>query len=208
MKRIKDSCKGIAQWGVNAGTVAAPGLTFTGSLDTGAFIAAANEMGFGAEAREVFRIKAPGATTKQIIIPLQNNAATPSLAFGAGVDGFLQNVAGAVALALGGTRRFAWFGEAYQGIVGGAAAMLNEATSATNPTLLPHNGRTTVGIGSGGVGQLSLIANSLDCINIAESGGARQLAFYVTAPVSLQTGVAVTAAGVHAALVALGLITA
>lgn len=38
--------------------------------------------------------------------------------------------------------------------------------------------------------------------------GARQLGFYDTAPISIQTGVPVTAAGIHAALVALGLITA
>ena len=56
--------------------------------------------------------------------------------------------------------------------------------------------------------QLSLVAGGLDCINIAEVGGARQCGFYVTAPISLQTGVAVTDVAIHAALVALGLITA
>lgn len=47
---------------------------------------------------------------------------------------------------------------------------------------------------------------STDGIRIGGTGG--KVGFYATAPISLQTGVAVTAAGVHAALVNLGLITA
>jgi hypothetical protein len=43
-------------------------------------------------------------------------------------------------------------------------------------------------------------------VRIGRTGGT--VAFYGTTPIALQTGVAVTAGGVHAALVALGLITA
>lgn len=51
-------------------------------------------------------------------------------------------------------------------------------------------------------------------LTVTEAGGARlgktggTVGFYGTAPIALQTGVAVSAAGIHAALVALGLITA
>jgi hypothetical protein len=45
-------------------------------------------------------------------------------------------------------------------------------------------------------------------MQIGASGTAAEIGFYATAPIVLQTGVAVTAAGVHAALVNLGLITA
>ena len=45
-----------------------------------------------------------------------------------------------------------------------------------------------------------------DGIRTGSTGG--KVGFYGTAPIALQTGVAVSAAGVHAALVALGLITA
>jgi hypothetical protein len=44
--------------------------------------------------------------------------------------------------------------------------------------------------------------------NVALAGAAKTLGFYNHAPTALQTGVAVTAAGIHAALVNLGLITA
>lgn len=43
-------------------------------------------------------------------------------------------------------------------------------------------------------------------VRIADADG--QVGFYGTAPIAKQTGVAVTAAAVHAALVALGLIAA
>lgn len=87
-------------------------------------------------------------------------------------------------------------------------SLLNLAATATTPTVNPNRSDANSGIGWPGIDQLSLIAGGLDCINIAESGAARQIAFYVTAPISLQTGVAVSSAGIHAALVNLGLITA
>ena len=43
-------------------------------------------------------------------------------------------------------------------------------------------------------------------VQVASEAGT--VAFYGTAPIAKQTGVAVTAAGIHAALVALGLIAA
>lgn len=56
--------------------------------------------------------------------------------------------------------------------------------------------------------QLAFAAGGLSCISIRNSAGARQVGFYDGVPISLQTGVAVTTAAVHAALVALRLITA
>ncbi len=51
-----------------------------------------------------------------------------------------------------------------------------------------------------------LIGQGTTPIVVANSGAS--LGFYGTSPIALQTGVAVTAGGIHAALVALGLITA
>jgi len=52
-----------------------------------------------------------------------------------------------------------------------------------------------------------LVVNTADKrIRIGETDS--YVGFYGTAPIVLQTGVAVTAGGIHAALVALGLITA
>jgi hypothetical protein len=56
---------------------------------------------------------------------------------------------------------------------------------------------------------------TVTCVNLTATGnvalgdaGADTIGFYGHAPTAQQTGVAVTAAGIHAALVALGLITA
>ena len=92
--------------------------------------------------------------------------------------------------------------------IAGGPQMMFEASSATNPVFCPRLSDTDSGIGSGAADQVDLIAGGLSCMAVRETAAARQIGFYVTAPISLQTGVAVSAAAIHAALVALGLITA
>ena len=87
------------------------------------------------------------------------------------------------------------------------ALLLKETASGTNPTVIPVAADPDTGIGHIGADQLNLIAGAQDCIGIAENSSAAEVGFYGTTPIALQTGVAVSAAGVHAALVALGLIT-
>ena len=53
-----------------------------------------------------------------------------------------------------------------------------------------------------------LASLSQNCMEFSGIGSVPLIAFYGTAAIALQTGVAVTAAGIHAALVNLGLITA
>ncbi len=66
----------------------------------------------------------------------------------------------------------------------------------------------TTGVSLLGTNQLHLSSGGLSCISIRNTAGARQVGFYDGVPVSLQTGVAVTTAAIHAALVNLRLITA
>ena len=63
------------------------------------------------------------------------------------------------------------------------------------------------GVGHIGADQLNLIAGAQNCIGIAENSSAPEVGFYGTTPTPLLTSVAVSAAGIHAALVTLGLIT-
>ncbi len=179
--------------------------------DTGLGSGAANQLAIIASGVEVARAAAVGGGLESFIIApalLQNDATKPSLAFGDGDTGFYENLDDFLSVSIAGVRQFVWGTGLFQGVIAGAGALLNEATSATNPTLVPGNADFDTGIGSAGADQLSLIAGALDCINISEVGSARQIGFYVTAPVALQTGVAVSSAGIHAALVSLGLITA
>jgi hypothetical protein len=66
---------------------------------------------------------------------------------------------------------------------------------ATSPTILYD-----------AAGNQILVETGTAAVRLGASGGS--IGFYGTTPVALQTGVAVSAAGIHAALVALGLITA
>lgn len=78
-----------------------------------------------------------------------------------------------------------------------------KAASAANGGV---GGTLTLYGGAGGAGDGAGVAGAYGGVLVERTGG--KLGFYGTAPVALQTGVAVSAAGVHAALVALGLITA
>lgn len=57
-----------------------------------------------------------------------------------------------------------------------------------------------------GSGNPILTVTGTKAVRLGGTGGT--IGFYGTAPIALQEGVAVTAGGIHAALVALGLITA
>jgi hypothetical protein len=65
----------------------------------------------------------------------------------------------------------------------------------------------TAGGGNATNGSISLATLNGTSIQLADSSGARQLGFFGATPVAKPTGVAVTAAGIHAALVSLGLIS-
>lgn len=55
---------------------------------------------------------------------------------------------------------------------------------------------------------LGAVTIDVGVTSILVGGASASVGFYGTTPIALQTGVAVTAGGIHAALVALGLITA
>lgn len=174
-------------------------------LDTGIGWTAADQLSLIAGGAQIVNLTEVAGVI-QLVVPLQNNAVSPSIAFGDGDSGFYEPADDTLRVTIAGVDQFSIVTARFSAING--AAILNEVTSATNPVLVPLFTDINTGIGTGGTDQLSLIAGGLDCINIAETAAARQVGFYVTAPISLQTGVAVTAAGIHAALVNLGLITA
>ena len=89
------------------------------------------------------------------------------------------------------------------GSVSGTFGLHNVASSATVPTLLNNFLSEVAGIG-GVSGACSMIAASLERITVNATG----IGFFATTPAARPTGVAVTAAAIHAALVTLGLITA
>lgn len=81
--------------------------------------------------------------------------------------------------------------------------ILNEAATAINPTVVHNRSSSNSGVG-GVAGATSLIAGGVERITVNATG----IGFFATTPVARPTGVAVTDVAIHAALVALGLITA
>ena len=94
--------------------------------------------------------------------------------------------------------------------VGNAAGpcLTNEAALATNPTLIPNQADVDTGIGWSAGNVANLVAGALECMEFASVSSAPAVGFYATAAIIKQTGVAVTPAAIHAALVNLGLIAA
>lgn len=91
---------------------------------------------------------------------------------------------------------------------GAGPAIRNRGASATVPTLIPNQADDDTGLSRDTINGISLVAGGLGCIRGRNIGGARAVGFYTTTPIIQQTGVAVTAAAIHAACVNLGLFTA
>lgn len=107
------------------------------------------------------------------------------------------------ALIAGGSAAFAWSATLLFAGTAAGAGLGNETSSVTNPTLFPRRSNLAAGIG-GDSGGVSMIANSIERITADATG----IGFFATTTAAQPTGVAVSAAGIHAALVTLGLITA
>ena len=146
-----------------------------------------------------------------IIAPgvVQNAALTPSLAFGDGNTGFFESADNVLKIAVGNAARWQFSANNFLAENAAGPFMFNTAgTSSSVPIMGPNRGDNNTGIGHGSDDQLDFICGGLNCITIRELGAARQIGFYNATPTSQQTGVAVTASAIHAALVTLGLITA
>lgn len=143
------------------------------------------------------------------LLGADGSAAAPEYSYASdGGIGWFVPGANQIAVSTEGVQRFAINDVSLVGFVTSAGALLNETASDVNPTCIPSKGDFDTGLGWPGTNEMSLVAGALDCIRVKNISAARALGFYVTAPIVLQTGVAVTEAGIHAALVNLGLITA
>lgn len=147
-------------------------------------------------------------TPNRIVLALGGDEALPSLAWGDGDSGFFEAVDGILSLSIEGTERlnFSASGIGFANAAG--PLILNLAATVAVPTLIPNQADPNTGIGWRATDIGVLVAGAENCMEFGEAGAAPLVAFYGTAAIALQTGVAVSAAGVHAALVNLGLITA
>ncbi len=104
----------------------------------------------------------------RLTLPKEDDAATPTLAFGDGDTGFYQASDNEIRIALGGVLQFGIKGSKIQGASASAFGLINENASATNPTMLPDTTDEDTGIGQAAADQLSLIAGAIEGIRITE----------------------------------------
>jgi len=195
---------------IQDGTVGAPGLAFASDTDTGIYNPGApviDELAIAAGGVQVANFMNTLGVV-QVVVPSINNATFPTVAFGDGDTGIFENTDDNLTISIGGTAQYQINTFNFGSTSGSRAAFRNQAPTATVPTVLARLADLDTGIGSRGTDVMDLIAGGQNCISLAENAAAPEIGFYGTTAIPLQTGVAVTAAAIHAALVALGLITA
>ncbi len=159
------------------GTVGAPTYSFELDPDTGMFQNGANILGLAAGGFLPVQVDASnGAGNLQFIVSPggpQATATFPSLAFGDGDTGFHEPSDDQIAVSLAGVNKFFWAGDVYGSLTGAGPAMLNEAASSTNPTLVPNRGDLNTGLGRNAANEPSLIGNGVELARgvAALSGG-------------------------------------
>lgn len=104
-----------------------------------------------------------------LLLPLENDAVTPTLAFGDGGDGIFNKSNGVLSMALDGATKYQ-FTTAYMGtfITDPGARIMFETVTATNPGFAFSADEDTGG-GSGGADIYSLIAGGVEGIRITEA---------------------------------------
>lgn len=195
------------------GAVGAPSYAFRLDSDTGIYSGGAGSdiLSLAAGGVQIAQAKEASGANQFIIAPgvVQDAALTPSLAFGDGNTGFYESADNTLKISVGNAARWQFQANNFLAENSAGPFLFNTAgTSSSVPIMGPNRGDNNTGIGHGADDQLDFICGGLNCITIREVGAAREIGFYNTTPIAQQTGVAVTAGAIHAALVALGLITA
>lgn len=169
-----------------AATSTSPALTFAGDTDTGIGKTAADQLSLIAGGVQVANLT-EAAGVIQMILPLQDVAATPSLAFGDGDTGFYESVDDQLRLSNAGTDTWFWTTTRFAALATDGPMMANEVPSATNPTLIPARDDLNTGIGHRTTDVGVLIAGAQNCIEFGETGGNPRVGFYGTAHAGQQT---------------------
>lgn len=145
---------------------------------------------------------------EHLVLPQVDEPATPTLQFGSGL-GLYAGPSGDLRFSVGSALRMVLNTVGtLERSTGRAAIRFGQDPSATNPVLHPRSDDLDTGIGHRAADVGVLVAGAQNCMEFAAIAAAPAVGFYGTAAIVQQTGVAVTAAGIHAALVNLGLITA
>jgi len=106
----------------------------------------------------------------RLLLPMENDAVTPTFAFGDGNTGFYESDDNTIAVATAGLVRFSFLTNRIDSAATGGFGISYVAASATAPTFRPDKMDLDTGLGQAAEDQLSLIAGGIEGIRITESG--------------------------------------
>lgn len=105
--------------------------------------------------------------TAQLLLPLSNDATTPTLAFGDGDTGFYESSDDVLLYSRAGTAEFQFQTNVFQGVTDGSGTIRNGASGATTATFY-IKGDDDTGIGSAAADQLSLVSGGKEMMRLVE----------------------------------------
>ena len=100
---------------------------------------------------------------EHLVLPQENDAATPTLAFGDGDTGLFESTDDVLGLSLAGIRRWVIAGDFIRSDASAGAQITNLSVTATVPSVMANRGDTNSGLG-GTADNPSLIAGGLEAI--------------------------------------------
>lgn len=110
-----------------------------------------------------------GTATNHILLPLNDDAATPTLSFGDGNTGFYESSDNNLKLAIAGSERWHFYNNGLGSSVTGRALLVNDNPSATLPVIVPANNDLDTGIGHAAADSLSLISGGVEAQRLTET---------------------------------------
>ena len=99
---------------------------------------------------------------EHLVLPQVDEAATPTLSFGAGGYGVYSDAVNSLVLASGGAGQFTFTSTRFGSFASTGGSILNEASSAANPTLIPQRADSNTGIGHSAADNVSIIGGGLE----------------------------------------------
>lgn len=104
-----------------------------------------------------------------LLLPLENDAVTPTLAFGDGGEGFWQDANDKIRVSIGGTGTWSFTASDMGAYSSGRARMMSAESTSTVPGFCPDgSGDTDTGLGHAAADQLSLIAGAQEGVRLIE----------------------------------------
>jgi hypothetical protein len=102
-----------------------------------------------------------------LLIPQEDDAVTPTFAFGDGDTGFYESVDDTVRMAFAGVAVWQFTATQFGGRGNSRPSFLDETPSGTNPNIIPDFADLDTGIGTAGANQISLIAGGVEAMRLS-----------------------------------------